>query len=123
MGNAVSWFEIYVSDMDRAAAFYSKVIGREMMDLPAPDGGQMKAFAWEEGGPNASGAIAKFKDCEPGAGGTMVYFDCDDCSVEAGRVEEAGGKLKMPKTSIGEYGFIAMFEDTEGNSVGLYSKA
>ncbi len=123
MSNAVSWFEIYVSDIDRAAAFYTTVMGKELMDLPSPDEGQMKAFPMEEGGANASGALVKHPMGQPGPGGTMVYFDCDDVANEAGRVEGAGGKLTMPKTSIGEYGFIAMFEDTEGNAVGLYSKA
>ncbi len=123
MSNAVSWFEIYVSDMDRAAAFYTTVIGKELMELPSPDEGRMKAFPMEEGGANSSGAIVKHPMGQPGPGGTMVYFDCDDVANEAGRVEAAGGKVMMPKTSIGEYGFIAMFEDTEGNVVGLYSKA
>ncbi|MDH3494460.1 MAG: VOC family protein [Acidobacteriota bacterium] len=123
MSNAVSWFEIYVSDMDRAAAFYTAVLGKDLMDLPSPGEGQMKAFPMEEGGPGTSGALVKDPMGQPGPGGTMVYFQSDDVAAEAGRVESAGGKLTMPKTSIGEYGFIAMFEDTEGNHVGLYSKA
>ena len=123
MSNAISWFEIYVSDMDRAAAFYTAVTGKDLMDLPSPDEGQMKAFPMEEGGSGSSGALVKHAMGQPGPGGTMVYFQCDDVATEAGRVEKAGGKVTMPKTSIGEYGFIAMFEDTEGNHVGLYSQA
>ena len=38
-----------------------------------------------------------------------------------GRVEQAGGKVEQPKTSIGEHGFIALIRDTEGNVVGLHS--
>ena len=123
MSNAVSWFEIYVSDIDRAAAFYTTVIGRDLIDLPSPDEGQMKVFSGEDGGANSSGALVKHPMGQPSPGGTMVYFQSDDVANEADRVEAAGGKVMMPKTSIGEYGFIAMFVDTEGNHVGLYSKA
>jgi hypothetical protein len=57
----------------------------------------------------------------PGGGGTMIYFGCDDCAVEAGRVEAAGGRVERPKFPIGEYGHIAIVVDTEGNVVGLHS--
>ncbi|MEZ5308342.1 MAG: VOC family protein [Pyrinomonadaceae bacterium] len=123
MSNVVAWFEIYVEDMDRAAGFYTAVIGKELTDLPSPDEGQMKAFPMEEGAPNASGALVKHPMGQPGAGGTMVYFYSEDVATEIGRVADAGGKVLMEKTSIGPYGFIAMFEDTEGNCVGLHSMA
>ena len=123
MHNAVNWFEIYVSDLDRAEAFYSKVLGKTLMDIPSPDEGQMKGFPWEEGAPNSSGALIKHPDGQPGPGGTMVYFQCDDVANEIGRVTDAGGKVMMEKMGIGEHGFIAMFEDTEGNHVGLHSRA
>jgi predicted enzyme related to lactoylglutathione lyase len=123
MSNAVSWFEIYVEDLDRAEEFYTSVFQTELVDLPSPDEGTMKAFPMNEGDPGSSGALVKDSVGQPGPGGTMVYFTSSDVAVEAGRVEAAGGKLMMPKTSIGEYGFIAMFEDTEGNHVGLYSQA
>ena len=54
-------------------------------------------------------------------GGTLVYFNCADCAVEAGRVEAAGGKLHQAKMSIGDYGNIALAFDTEGNMFGLHS--
>ena len=123
MSNAVSWFEIYVEDLDRAAAFYTSVLGKELTDLPSPDEGAMKAFLMEENGAGSSGALIKHPMGKPGPGGTMVYFTSDDVAAEVGRIEAAGGKVMMPKTSIGEHGFIAMFEDTEGNHVGLCSKA
>ena len=122
MNNPVNWFEIYVSDMDRAAEFYSKVLGKELMEIPSPDEGQMKAFPWEEGAANASGALINHPMGQPGAGGTMVYFECEDVANEIGRVAEAGGSVEMEKKAIGEHGFIAMFTDTEGNCVGLHSR-
>ena len=59
----------------------------------------------------------------PGAGGTLVYFTCTDCSVEEARVEKAGGKILQPKMSIGEHGFCSIVMDTEGNPIGLHSMA
>ena len=94
-----------------------------MTELPSPDEGEMRTFSMEENGANAAGALVKHPMGKPGPGGTMVYFQCDDVSVEVDRVEAAGGKVMMPKTSIGDYGFIAMFSDTEGNHVGLHSQA
>ena len=122
MSNAVNWFEIYVADMERARKFYEGVLGKEMMPIPSPDEGEMVAFPWEEGAPNSSGALVKHADGQPGMGGTMVYFQCDDVSNEIGRVEENGGTVMQGKTNIGDHGFIAMFEDTEGNAVGLHSR-
>jgi predicted enzyme related to lactoylglutathione lyase len=56
-----------------------------------------------------------------GGGGTMVYFSCDDCSVEAVRAAESGGRIFREKMAIGEHGFIAIVNDTEGNMIGLHS--
>ncbi len=122
MENPVNWFEIYVADMERAKTFYNAVLGKELTQLPSPDEGEMYAFPVEENGANASGALVKHPQGQPGMGGTMVYFQCDDVANEAGRVAESGGTLMQEKMSIGEYGFIAIFEDTEGNAVGLHSK-
>lgn len=59
----------------------------------------------------------------PGGNSTLVYFSCDDCAVEAQRVSQAGGVVEQAKMSIGEYGFISLIKDTEGNMVGLHSQA
>jgi len=56
-----------------------------------------------------------------GGNSTLVYFSCDDCAVEAARVTSFGGKLHREKISIGQYGFIALVVDTEGNLFGLHS--
>ena len=51
----------------------------------------------------------------------IVYFSCQDCSVEESRVADAGGRIDRSKMSIGEYGFISLVFDTEGNMIGLHS--
>ena len=126
--NPVVWFEIYVNDMPRARAFYEAVLGKTLEPLAAPDGGEgggppleMFAFPSDMNAPGCSGALVKMDGISACGGGTLVYFHCDDCAVEAGRVEGAGGKLERPKMSIGEYGHIALAADTEGNMIGFHS--
>ena len=122
--NPVCWFEIYVNDMQRAKKFYSQVLNMEITDAPPMDGMgnmQMAFFPWEEKQPNAAGALVKMDGVCAGMGGTMIYFQCEDCSVEESRVEAAGGKVHQSKMSIGEFGFCSMCIDTEGNMFGLHS--
>ncbi len=122
--NPFTWVEIYVDDMSRAQKFYETVLQTKLSELPmSSEFGdmQMVSFAWAEGEPNISGALVKMQDMKPGAGGTLVYFACDDCSVEESRVESAGGKVLNPKMSIGDYGFCSVVMDTEGNTIGLHS--
>ena len=61
------------------------------------------------------------KDFPSGGNSTLVYFSCDDCAIEEARVVEFGGSIQKGKTSIGEYGFISLVLDTEGNMFGLHS--
>lgn len=120
--NPVGWFEIYVSDMARAKAFYTAVFGRELVLLPAVvDGLEMYAFSWVEGGAGAAGALVKHPEVCAGKGGTLVYFSCQEVTNEANRAAQAGGKVIQPKMAIGPYGFIALIEDSEGNMLGLHS--
>lgn len=118
--NPVGWFEIYVSDMARARAFYEQVFATQLEKLTA-DGLDMYAFAMSQEASGASGALVQFDGMPPGVGGTLVYFSCEDCAVEGARVEAAGGTLVRPKMSIGEYGHIVLARDTEGNLIGLHS--
>ncbi len=121
MNNPVNWFEIAATNLDRALAFYTQVFGKELQFVDFP-GSPMYMFPWNAEGTNAGGAIVKSDQNTPSADGTIVYFECDDVENEAGRVEAAGGKLLFPKMSIGEFGFIAQFIDTEGNRIGLHSQ-
>ncbi|MFM8901736.1 MAG: VOC family protein [Burkholderiales bacterium] len=123
--NPVGWFEIYVQDMPRAKAFYEAVFQGtlEKLENPSPDespGMEMWAFPMATDSSGASGALVKMPGY-PSGGSTMVYFSCDDCSVEAARAASNGGKVVQNKMSIGPYGFIAMVADTEGNVIGLHS--
>ncbi len=118
--NAVAWFEIPVNDIGRARRFYEKVFGVEL--TPEEMGPySMTFFPWHEGAPGAAGSLIKGETYEPSHAGTVVYFSVDDIEEILRRVNANGGKTLLPKKSIGEYGFIAHFEDTEGNRLALHS--
>lgn len=122
--NPFTWVEIYVEEMSRAQQFYETVLDIKMSVIPMPEGMnnmQMMSFPWVENGKNSSGALVKMNNMKPGQGGTMVYFDCEDCSVEESRVKNAGGEVLQSKMTIGDYGFCSIVMDTEGNSIGLHS--
>ena len=124
--NPISWFEIYVNDMQRAVAFYETVLDVKLDVLQAPnddDGVSMRSFPMDQGRYGAGGALVHMSDVKPGGGmSTLVYFACADVAVPESRVAAAGGKVERPKFSIGEYGFISLIIDTEGNMIGLHSQ-
>jgi uncharacterized protein len=124
--NPVGWFEIYVQDIQRAKSFYESVFQHklEKLDTPANLPGstvELWAFPMNMNGGGASGALVKMEGMPSRPGGTLVYFSCADCAVEAERAKEAAGAVYKEKMSIGQYGFIALITDTEGNMVGLHS--
>ncbi len=118
--NPVGWFEIYVQDMNRAKAFYETVFVTKLEKLPGAEL-EMWTFGMGNESYGAPGALVKMEGCTSGGGGTLVYFSCDDCAVEESRVVAAGGGVFKTKFSIGQYGFIALVTDTEGNMIGLHS--
>ncbi|MEQ1757424.1 MAG: VOC family protein [Vicinamibacterales bacterium] len=124
MRNPVGWFEIYVKDMAKARAFYEAVLGVTLtaLESPEPSVGTMWAFPMEPNGSGASGALASMQGGEqPNGNATIVYFSCADCAVEAKRVPDNGGHIVRDKFAIGQYGFIALVTDPNGNVIGLHS--
>ncbi len=121
-GNPVRWFEIYVQDMPRAKKFYEAVFQVKLEKLNSPNPAlEMWNFPMTMDQPGAAGALVKMEGAPPGGNGTLVYFGCDDCAVEEGRVAGSGGTVQQGKMSIGEYGHISLVKDTEGNLFGLHS--
>jgi hypothetical protein len=119
MAHAINWFEIPVTDINRAAKFYGSIFSAKME--PTDMGGVTMAMFQAEPG-EIGGALVKSESHIPSAEGALIYLNGgDDLSKVLNKVEAAGGKVTMPKTSIGEYGFIGFFTDTEGNKVGLHS--
>lgn len=120
--NAIGWFDIYVSDMNRAVTFYENVLQQKLSPIGDPTGEtQMMSFHADMGVYGAGGALVKSSHARPGLGGTLVYFSVEDCATEESRIIAAGGKVVRPKFSIGEFGWVTLCEDTEGNLFGLSS--
>lgn len=118
--NAVGWFEIYVQDMERAKKFYESVLQVRLEKLNSPEI-EMWSFPGDMERPGASGSLIHMEGFPSGGNSILIYFSCEDCSVEEGRVTKSGGRIQRPKMSIGEYGFISLAYDTEGNMFGLHS--
>lgn len=121
MSNPVNWFEIATEDLERAKDFYGKVFDIEFQFVDMPDS-PMYMFNGNPEAPNALGALVKSEQNRPSGDGTIVYFECENLSTEESRIESNGGRVVLPKMSIGEFGFIAQFIDTEGNRIGLHSR-
>lgn len=117
--NPITWCEIYVQDMECAKRFYESVFQVKLEKLESP-GVEVWGFPMTMGTVGASGALVKMDGIESGGSGTIAYFHCEEVSVELERVVNAGGKIHKPKWSIGQYGFIALVVDTEGNMIGLH---
>ena len=118
--NPVVWFEIYVQDMARAKKFYESVFQIKLEKLNNPEL-ELWGFPTHMNQTGASGALVKIKRFPSGGNSTLVYFNCNDCAIEEARVVEFGGRIQKGKESIGEYGFISLVLDTEGNMFGLHS--
>lgn len=118
--NALNWFEIFVSDFDRAKAFYEKILNRQLPSF-ASEGSQMGMFI-DPASEGVGGAITKMEGFEPGAGGTLIYLNVEgELDNVLKRIPEAGGKVIRDRFAIPPHGFIGIFNDTEGNVVGLHS--
>ena len=123
--NTIGWFDIYVDDMKRAAAFYESVLGQTLEKMEDPTGNsQMMSFPGGEESMNrygALGALVKMEGVGPGVGGTVVYFNSEDCTREESRVVAAGAQILRSRFSIGEFGWVVLCKDTEGNVFGVNS--
>lgn len=120
MSAAVRYFEIAVLDMDRAVAFYEAVLTLTL-ERGEIDGNQMAYFPPDPAGVGAGGALAKGDSYVPGRQGCRLYFTVGSIDATLARAVAAGGIVLYPKTSIGELGFVAEFEDSEGNCIALHS--
>jgi predicted enzyme related to lactoylglutathione lyase len=117
--NAINWFEIPCSDLDRATTFYETLLGAKMQR----DGRSDPMAVFPTGQTGTGGTLVKRAFQKPGATGPMVYLNCDgDLDAVLARVPDAGGLILMPKTAVpGGPGHFACLRDTEGNHIGLHS--
>lgn len=124
MNNAISWFEIPVADVARATKFYEAIFQIQLIPIDLPNI-KMRMFPLDDPMTQIGGALADsggfHKPSE--TDGPLIYLNANpDVQVVLDRIEAAGGKVMVPKTEISpDYGFMAVFIDTEGNRVGLHS--
>jgi predicted enzyme related to lactoylglutathione lyase len=119
--NSLNWFEISVQDISRAKAFYENIFQVEMFQMEMM-GMKYAMFPSDPKSSKVSGGLAQSPMHTPSTTGSIIYLNGNpDLQNVLDRVEKAGGKIAMPKTSIGGNGFMAFFTDTEENKVGLHS--
>jgi len=118
--NLVAWFEIPVSDMDRARSFYEKVFNIEI-GVENFNGILMGFFPFVKDGPGAMGSLIQQESYIPSKEGVLIYFNSEDVQTELDRVVHAGGSIYQEKTMISpDHGYMGAFIDTEGNRIALY---
>ncbi len=121
--NAISWFEIPTKDLNRAQRFYETIFDMKMTPLDLPQI-KMRMFPLEDM-MDVGGALVHNDQFYKSSAteGTLIYLNANpDVQIVLDRIEAAGGKILMPKTQISpEYGYMAMFTDTEGNRIALHS--
>ena len=117
--NPVNWFEIPVNDMGRAKTFYESAFGAPLSENEMGPY-KMAWFPMEMGTAGAAGTLMQGDGYTPSHDGSLVYIGVPQIDAALTKIDEAGGKTLLPRTSIGEHGFIAHFEDCEGNRVALH---
>ena len=124
MNNAINWFEIPSTDLDRAAKFYETIFGISMIPMDFSKI-KMRMFPLDDMMTGVGGAIVDSGGFhKPSASeGPLIYLNGNpDVQNVLDKVEAAGGQIAVPKTEISpEYGNMAVIIDTEGNRVGLHS--
>jgi predicted enzyme related to lactoylglutathione lyase len=124
MTNAISWFEIGASNLERATAFYEAIFAIKLNPLDM-ENIRMRMFPLDDPMNGVGGAIVDSGGFHKPSGtdGPLIYLNGNpDLQIILDRVEAAGGKIMLPKTEISpEYGFMAVIFDTEGNRIGLHS--
>ncbi len=124
MNNAISWFEIASTNLERAQKFYETIFGIGLISMDLPNI-KMRMFPIDDMATGVGGALVDSGGFhKPSAtDGPLIYLNANpDVQLVLNKVEAAGGKIIVPKTEISpEYGFMAVLLDTEGNRIGLHS--
>jgi predicted enzyme related to lactoylglutathione lyase len=117
-----NWIEIPVADMKRAVSFYGEILEIELHELTM---GPIDYALFPSKDQHNCGALAKGDGYVPGAQGPIIYLNGgNDLQDVLDRVHDAGGQILVPKQFVtDDVGHIALIRDTEGNKIGLHSRA
>lgn len=118
-----NWFELPVTNMDRAKAFYQSIFEIQMADNMEMGTSIMSFFPFETDQEGATGTLIQQESYVPSHHGALVYFSVTEIDDVLPRIKTAGGTIINEKMSIGQHGFVAHFEDSEGNRVALHQGA
>lgn len=119
--NALNWFEIPAIDISRAKKFYENIFEIKMEEMEMT-GMKYAMFPFDPMNAKVAGGLAQSPLHIPSATGSIIYLNANpDLQKVLDRIEKAGGKVTMPKTSIGQNGFMAFFTDSEGNTMAIHS--
>ena len=123
MKNPIGWIEIPVTDLERAEKWYTDFFGTTFDRQPEKDGYTMSWFPMDMESYGSGATLMHGEGCEPSSKGVLIYFAAPEGTVEASleKAETLGIKVVQPKMDIGEHGFIASVEDSEGNVVAIHS--
>ncbi len=120
--HALNWFEIHAANLQRARRFYETILQISMEEVKIGDITEI-LFSFDRAQGGIGGSIRESNPPPSGGGGTLIYLNAEgDLDEVLSRVSGAGGTVTKPRTAIGPYGFIGIFKDTEGNSIGLHSR-
>lgn len=121
--NALNWFEIPATDINRAKNFYENIFSINM-DTQEMMGMHMAFFPYDPGSGKASGAVVKSDMHKPSQEGSIIYLNANpNMDNVINRIQTAGGQVVMPKTKISDdIGYMAFFVDSEGNKMALHSQ-
>ncbi|WP_397582462.1 VOC family protein [Sphingorhabdus sp.] len=114
----VFYFEIPVTNMNRAVTFYEELMELKL-DRQIVDGYEMALFPFADGAPGATGALAKGDVYKPSKDGAIIYFQVRDIKSTVEKAQKLGRPILYPIKDVGEAGFVAEIEDTEGNRLAL----
>ena len=117
--NPVVYFEIPVTNIDRAMKFYTSVFNFTF-ERTVIDKNEMALFPFADENSGISGALAKGEIYKPTKDGVVIYFNTENIDKTLKLATENGGQILYPKTSNGDLGFVAEFEDSEGNRIALH---
>ncbi len=125
MKNAINWFEISTTDLDKAQAFYEAVLGKPLR-REAMGPSSLAVFPYDPTSNRVGGALLCDPSApKPGCGGTLVYLDAPPAlDASLARVTPAGGQVALPRQALPPgMGFFAHNIDLDGNRVGLHAMA